>query len=229
MAVAQDDYNDLRILYADGDYEKLTKKAEGYTTNDKTKYDPVPYIWLAKGLYKISLSGTDDERYKNAYKDAVKYLGKGIKYDLKKNDGQAMEEFSEFITDFQMTCVTRISNDIEAGDYRKAYSWAGRYRKITQNPVGVYLILAACKSIQKDRSTARENWKKADEILPTITGVDDWSEADRTVLKIGIIESAKAYKTNMQDDKAKEILGKAAQWFEGDEDWQRRYDEYVNS
>ncbi len=229
MAVAQDTYNDLRILYADGDYEKLAKKAESYTQKDDTKYDPVPYIWLAKGLYKISLSGTDDERYKNAYKDAVKYLGKGIKYDLKKNDGQAMEEFSEFITDFQMTLATRIANDIELGDHRKAYSWAGRYKKITQNPVGVYLILGACKYIQKDRSTARANWKEADALLPNITGVDDWSEADRTILKIGIIETAKAYKVSMQDDKAKEILGKAAQWFEGDEDWQRRYDEYVNS
>lgn len=229
MAMAQGDYDDLRILFADGTYEKLVKKAEGYTTNDKTKYDPVPYMWLAKGLHKISLSGSDDERYKNAYKDAVKYLGKGMKYDLKKNDGQAMEEFSEFITEFQMTCVNRISNDIEAGDYRKAYAWAGRYKKITQNPVGVYLILGACKYIQKDRSTARAQWKEADAILPTITGVDDWSEADRTVLKIGIIETAKAYKVNMQDDKAKDILGKAAQWFEGDEDWQRRYDEYVNS
>lgn len=229
MAMAQSDYDDLRILYADGAYEKLVKKAESYTAKDDTKYDPVPYIWLAKGLYKISLSGTDDERFKNAYKDAIKFLGKGIKYDVKKNDGQAMEEFSEFITDFQLTCANRISNDIEAGDYRKAYSWAGRYKKITQNPVGVYLILGACKYIQKDRSTARANWKEADAILPTITGVDNWSEADRTVLKIGIIETAKAYKLGLQDDKAKDILGKAAQWFEGDEDWQRRYDEYVNS
>ncbi|MDB2656650.1 hypothetical protein N9Y60_01200 [Crocinitomicaceae bacterium] len=227
-AMAQE-YNDLKILFADEDYEKLVKKAEGYTTNDKTKYDPVPYFWAAKGLYKISLSGTDDERFKNAYKDAIKFLGKGIKYDLKKNDGQALEEFGEFVEQFQMTCLNRISNDIEGGDYRKAYSWAGRYKKITQNPVGVYLIMGACKYQEKDRSTARANWKEADALLPEITGVDSWSEADKQVLMIGIIETAKAYKSSMQDDKAKDILGKAAQWFEEDEEWQRRYNDYVNS
>jgi tetratricopeptide (TPR) repeat protein len=229
VAMAQGDYDDLRILFADGNYEKLVKKAETYTAGEKTKYDPVPYIWMAKGLYEISLSGSTDERFKYAYKDAVKNLGKGIKYDIKKNDGQAMEEFSEFIADFQLTCYNRISNDIEAGDHRKAYSWVGRYKKITQQQAGVYMLLGTCKYVAKDRSTARANWKEADALLPEITGVDGWSEADRNLLKLAIIETAKAYKESMQDDKAKDILGKAAQWFEGDEDWQRRYDEYVNS
>ena len=229
QTVSAQDYDDLRILYADEDYEKLVKKAEGYTESDDTKYDPVPYIWAAKGLYKISLSGSTDERFKNAYKDAVNFLGKGMKYDLKKNDGQAMIEFAEFVTEFQMTLCTRIVNDIDAGDFRKAYSWSTKYRKITQNEVGVLLIMAACKHDQKDRSTARTNWKEADALLPEVTGVDSWSEADRKILMVGIIESAKAYKSMLQDDKAKDILGKAAQWFEEDEEWQRRYDDYVNS
>jgi len=227
-AIAQD-YNDLKILFADGDYEKLVKKAESYTTDDKTKYEPVPYFWAAKGLHKISLSGTDDERFKNAYKDAIKFLGKGMKYDLKKNDGQAIEEFSEFVTEFQMTLCTRIANDIDAGDYRKAYSWAGRYTKITQNEIGVLYIMGACKYEQKDRSTARTKWKEAEDILPNVTGVDSWSEADRKTLMIGILETAKMYKITMQEDKAKEIVGKAAMWFEDDEEWSRRYDDYVNS
>ncbi|MCR9173645.1 MAG: hypothetical protein NXI10_14175 [bacterium] len=227
-AVAQD-YNDLKILFADEDYEKLVKKAEGYTTDDKTKYDPVPYFWAAKGLHKISLSGTDDERFKNAYKDAIKFLGKGMKYDLKKNDGQAIEEFNEFVREFQMTLCTRIANDIDAGDYRKAYSWAGRYTKITQNEIGVLYIMGACKYEQKDRSTARTKWKEAEDLLPNITGVESWSDADKKTLMIGIIETAKMYKVSLQDEKAKEILGKAAQWFEEDEEWQRRYDDYVNS
>jgi len=38
------DYTDLRILYADQDYEKLAKEAEKYTTNDKTKKDVLPYF-----------------------------------------------------------------------------------------------------------------------------------------------------------------------------------------
>jgi len=228
MASAQD-YDDLRILYADGDYEKLVRKAEGYTEDDDTKYDPVPYIWAAKGLYKISLSGTDDDRFKNAYKDAIKFLGKGMKYDLKKNDGQAIEEFKEFVVEFQLTLCTRVANDIDAGDYRKAYSWASRYKKITQNNVGAEFLLGACKHQQKDRSSARAAWKEAEALLAETSGVEDWSEADQKMLMIGIIETAKAYKVTLQEDKAKQMLGKAGQWFEENDEWKRRYDDYVNS
>ena len=32
-------YDDLKILYADANYEKLAKVASGYTENDKTKKD----------------------------------------------------------------------------------------------------------------------------------------------------------------------------------------------
>ena len=84
-------YDDLKILYADANYEKLAKVAENYTLKDKTKKDVLPYIWLSKGLYKISLSGTDNEKFKNAYKAAIKHLSKGIKYDLKYNEGSTLE------------------------------------------------------------------------------------------------------------------------------------------
>ena len=61
-------FDDLKILYADANYEKLVKVAENYTLKDELKKDPIPFVWLAKGLYKISLSGSDDEKYKTAYK-----------------------------------------------------------------------------------------------------------------------------------------------------------------
>ena len=61
MAYSQSpNYDDLKILYADANYEKLAKVAAGYTEKDKTKKDIAPYIWLSKGLYKISLSGTEN-------------------------------------------------------------------------------------------------------------------------------------------------------------------------
>ncbi|MFN5910701.1 MAG: hypothetical protein ACK45H_05135, partial [Bacteroidota bacterium] len=55
-------YDDLKILYADANYEKLVKVAENYSLKEELKKDALPFLWLAKGLYKISLSGTDDEK-----------------------------------------------------------------------------------------------------------------------------------------------------------------------
>lgn len=225
---AQGEYNDLKILYADEKYEKLVGEAEKYTEKESTKYDPVPYIWAARALYKISLTGTTDERFKNAYKDAITFLSKGMKYDIKKNDGQAMIEFSEFIDEFKMSLYNRISNDIGAGDFKKGYAWCVKYQKISDKFAGVNYVIGACKHQDGDKSTARAKWTEGEQALTEVTGIDEWSEADRKMLKLGILQTAKAFKESQQMDKARETLNKAAQWFEEDEDWKVQYDEIVN-
>ena len=55
------DYDDLKILYADGKYEKLVAAADKYTLKESTSKDPNSFMWLARGLYKISISGNSEE------------------------------------------------------------------------------------------------------------------------------------------------------------------------
>ena len=221
-------YDDLKILYADANYEKLAKVASGYTENDKTKKDVLPYIWLAKGLYKVSLSGTDNEDFKNAYKDAISALGKGIKYDLKETDGAIISEHSEFIELFQKSLFEVIDNELSSGSAQKAYGWAVRYVKITQNEAGIKYVMGVCKYKAEDKTTARSLWQEADALLKTVESIQTWSEADKNMLKIGILRSAAALNESRQQDKARELLNKVAHWFENDEDWKMRYDEIIN-
>ncbi len=221
-------YSDLQILYADANYEKLAKVAANYTEKDKTKKDVLPYIWLAKGLYKISLSGTTDPRFKNAYKDAIKYLSKGMKYDLKYNEGSTIEEHREFVDEFQMSLFEVIDNEMSGGSSKRAGSWVIKYQKITTNPVGAKYLLGATKYMNQDKSTARTLWKEADAMLEALTTVENFSEADLNMLKIGLLYTAQTLKDTRQIDKARALLNKAAQWFENDADWKERYDEIVN-
>ena len=190
VTVYSQDYNDLAILYADGTYDsyiKLVKMAESYTTVDKTKYDPKPYFWAAKGLYEISVSGTEDERFKkNAYKDAIKFLGKGIKYDQRKNNSSVFIEEKDFINLFQITLFEKAGIEFFNREYKRAYSWLARYNKITNNKVGANYWMGVCKYKTADKTTAREYWKIADAELETIESIENWSEADRNMLKHGI-------------------------------------------
>lgn len=218
-------YDDLKILYADANYEKLVKEAEKYTAKDDTKKDPLPYCWLAKGLYKISLSGTDDEKYKNAYKDAIGALGKAIKYD---KDGSALSEEQEFIDLFQMSLVETINNDIAAKDYSKASGWVIKYYKITRNPVGAKFLDGASKYRKSDKGGANTLWKEADLLLTEITSIEDWSKADKEILKTGVLQTAECYISSRQKEKAKAVLNKIAQWYEDDADFKVKYDELVN-
>lgn len=221
-------YDDLKILYADANYEKLAKVASGYTESDKTSKDVLPYIWLAKGLYKVSLSGTDDENFKNAYKDALKYMAKGMKYDWKYNDGATLEEHSEFVDEIQKSLFELIDNELTSGSAQKAYGWAIRYQKITENSAGIKYVIGACKYKSDDKTTARSMWQEADQELKEVTSIEDWSDADKKILKIGILHSAAALNDSRQQDKARELVNKVAHWFENDEDWKTRYDEIVN-
>lgn len=223
------EFKELQILYADTDYEKLVKVAEKYTLSEKTKKNPEPYFWLAKGLYKISLSGTDDEKYKNAYKDAIKYLSKGMKYDMKYNEGANIQKEDKFVGEFQGSLFEIINNEASSGSFKRAKGWVVKYTKITQHLAGPNYFLGACYYFDADKTGARDKWSEAERILNEIESIESWSEADRNMLKFGVLYSALALKKSRQEDKAKALVGKVSQWFEEDPDWQTSYDEIVNN
>ncbi len=218
-------YDDLLMYYTDENWEKLIKSAEKYTLSDKTKSDPLAHLWLAKGLYKMSLSGTDDETYKNAYKDAIGAMGKFIKLD---KSGDIAREEEKFVNEFKMSVVENIGNDM--GNPKKAAGWVTKYYKLDMNSIGAKYLEGACKFLDSDKTSANTLWKDADAKLKAIesTGIDSWMEADKELLKIGVMKTAECYISMKQVEKAKTLLGKVAQWYEDDEAFKEFYDEVVN-
>ncbi len=217
-------YDDLKILYADGNYEKLVKVAFNYSEKEDLKKDPLPNLWLAKGLYKVSQSGTDDEKFKNAYKEAITALGKAMKLD---KDGSVLADHQEFIEKFQLSMVELISNELSAADYNKAAGWVLKYYKITRNGVGTKYLDGATKFAKADKGGANTIWKEADALLAKITSIDEWSEADVAMLQMGVLETAQCYVKAKQKDKAKTLLSKVSQWFEEDAEFKSKAEEIL--
>lgn len=226
-AFAQPDtgYDDLKILFADENYEKLVRQCEKYMEKDDTKKDPLPYLWMTKALYAIDISGSDNDNFKNAFKDGISYLGKCFKYDT---DGMVQDEHSDFIDEFSMACVERITNDISAEDFRKAYGWTVKYKKIARNEAGVLFMEGALKFRNGDKGGANTAWKDGNKLLDETTSIEDWAKADVRLLRQGVIESANAMVAGRQLDKAKDLLNKVAPWFEEDENFKEAYDAIVN-
>mgnify|MGYP003342050518 CR=1 FL=1 len=137
----------------DKELDELVDKAVGYTEKDKTKKDPVPYVWLARGLYKISLTGSSNPNFKNAYKDAIGAMASAFKND---KDGTKLVDHQEFIADFQGSLAEIIGNEIAAGDLNKAAGWVSKYYKITKNPVGAKFLDAASKYKKGDKHVKKE-------------------------------------------------------------------------
>lgn len=226
LLVAQaPEYNDLRILYADGDYEKLVRASEKYVLSDKTKSDALPHMWMARGLYKVSLSGSADEKYKNAYKEAIGEVGKSIKYD---KSGDVQTEYAEFYDEFKNSLVEMIRNEIEVPDYKKAATWVLKYFKINMTSIGAKYLDGVCKYRNSDKGGANTAWKEAETLLKSVSDIDSWSKAEKDLLMMGVIQTAECYISSKQVDKAKAVLSKVAQWYEGNEDFKTKYDEIVN-
>ncbi|WP_300663579.1 hypothetical protein [Fluviicola sp.] len=226
LLVAQaPEYNDLRILYADGDYEKLVRASEKYVLSDKTKSDALPHMWMARGLYKVSLSGSADEKYKNAYKEAIGEVGKSIKYD---KSGDVQTEYAEFFDEFKNSLVEMIRNEIEVPDYKKAATWVLKYFKINMTSIGAKYLDGVCKYRNSDKGGANTAWKEAETLLKSVSDIDSWSKAEKDLLMMGVIQTAECYISSKQVDKAKAVMSKVAQWYEGNEDFKTKYDEIVN-
>lgn len=219
------EYDDLKIYYADAEYDKLVIKAEKYTLNEKLKKDPEPFMWLAKGLDKMSSQGGDDEKYKNAYKDAIGALNKSLKND---KDSSCYNSNREFVDAFQMGLVERVMNEMDAKDYKKAAGWDTKYYKVSFNIIGAKFLEGACKYYGSDKGGANTMWAQCEKDLAKINSVENWSEADLKLLKVGILNTAECYIASRMTDKAKNLLNKVAPWFEEDSDFKEKYDELIN-
>ncbi len=221
------DYEELLVMYADGDYDKLVKTAESYTIKDKTKNDPEPYYWLAKGLYAMSKDAeyTSQDKYKNAYKDAITAIGK---FQRKDKDRSVYNEYRDFFSEFKLSLIEVIENEISTGNYSKAYGWVIKMPKVSPDDVGSKYLLGVCKYRKGDKSGATTEWKEADKMLAEITSVDDWREEDFKMLAIGLAETAECYIDSRRPEVAKELMNKGYKWLEDNEYFKSKYDEIVN-
>lgn len=222
--VIAQDYTDLLILKADGDWEKLIKEAEKYTLKSKTSDDPNPYYYLAYGQYKISFVGDRDEVYDNAYKDALSTVGK---LNRKDEDGAVREKHAEFFNELKSSLMEIIENEFDAGEYRRAFGWVMRIYKFGRDNISGKYIEAVCRYRNMDKATARSKWREAEKLLKE-ADASQWSEVDKQMIMFGMYESAKVLVESRQDEQAKEIMNLGAQYFEDNEQWNAWYDEIVN-
>lgn len=221
----QIDEDELLILKADRNWEKLIRTAEKYTTSNKTKNEPIAYYYMAYGLYNISFIGDRPEDYKNAYKDALTTVGKMQRKDA---DGAVQKEYEDFFVELKMSLLEIIRNEFDAGEYRRAFGWVMKIYKFGRDNISGKFLEGACRYRNTDKATARTKWKEGAELISQIESPKEFDKADLEMIKFALYEAAKCQKEGRQIEDAKEIMNYGAQWFEEDENWQRYYDEIVN-
>ncbi len=240
--------DELTQLHADSNFIKLVKRAGDYTVKEKYANDPTPYIFLAKGLFGVYRKDLKDPMIQDPFEEAItacataierdengvfkmpihkmwlnsfqqELLNNGVRYILDEQDGYPVM----YTNDNKEKATETLSEMLDACE---------SYSSITRNPMGIKFIEAAIRFNNKDAKNANLIWKTEIPNLLNLTDkdFDNWTQADKDALRVGLILSAQALKKRDNSTlNARQICKKAEKWFEYDKDWIAFYEKANNS
>lgn len=240
--------DELTQLHADSNFIKLVKRSGNYTVKEKYANDPTPYIFLAKGLFGIYRKDLKDPMIKDPFEEAITACATAIERD--ENGVFKMPIHKMWLNSFQLELLNNgVRYILDEGDgYPTMYSndnkekaaetLAGMldacesYSSITRNPMGIKFIEAAIRYNNRDAKTANLIWKTEIANLMALTDkdFDNWTQADKDALRIGLILSSQALmKRDASTVNARPICKKVEKWFEYEKDWIAFYEKKNNS
>ncbi|MBK8341672.1 MAG: hypothetical protein IPK99_17600 [Flavobacteriales bacterium] len=154
-------YEDLLVLYVDEAYEKCLGKAEGYTLNDNTKKDPLPYLYMSMCLYEMSKIEKYQADYPKAARDAVKWAEK---YRKKDKEREFFGNYEDYWADLNTLSMEQGENMYEEASYSKAKSMFDGMTGYYPENAGAWMMLALCQyksNLVKEGDLSMKEYVKA--------------------------------------------------------------------
>lgn len=221
---AQEDYDDLLILYVDGDYEKLINKAEKYTDKSDTRRDPQPYLYLSKAYFEMSQKEEFQEEYPKAFRDAMKYASK---YRRKDKELEYWDINQEYFAELRAEAMREADLFMADKDPRGLSQAARLYKYLAdinpEDPATTMMYCAVLYQINR-RGEAdllmRELGPKLDDL-----NVEKMDEAQQEMLKFGMIQYSRYLKEDGQLDSARVTMNLGHPYFKDDNEFKLAYEE----
>lgn len=196
---AEKEYFDLLMMYLDGDYEKLFKKADKYMDNDKTRKDPLPYLYAAMGYYEVRNNEDLAPEYPNALKESLKLATKFKRYDRKNEYG---EEGDEFLAKLRTEIKGEALNQFNEGKESKAVYYLKQLLRLDEQDYSVTYFQMYLAASEGDIYTTNE---LRGTFGQQIAQVQDWSKEPndkRNFLRQAMLLHAKYQKEKGRSDAA---------------------------
>ena len=214
------DYRDLLILYADGDYSNCLKKAKKYMKKSKCANDEFPYLVSSAAYFSISKDQLYDLDYPNAYYYAFEFAG--VAYQKMKETSSYVDFKNSFLPDLVMSAIEDARYAMIDADSTTLKEVIIRMDQLNQfNPVdpGFLLIKSAYQNHLKDSVGANETYKKGMALMNGLSSTKNMPETGRVSLKLGLLLCADYYAWN-RPEKARSILIEGKFLFAGDEEYE---------
>lgn len=214
-------YEDLLVLYVDEKYEKCIYKAEGYTQNDATKRDPLPFLYVSMCFYEMAGKDQFAVDYPKASRDAMKWAEK---YRRKDKDLEFWRNYEDYWMSLNAMALDEGENALDdpKGGTRSRQVFTSMTKYHPENP-GPWLLLAITQyksNLAKDGDISRQEFDKA---LAAAGDITTLSADQKKALKTALIRYAdyQIEKGNKEEARKYVAMGKDA--FMGDDDFKGLY------
>ena len=208
-------YEDLLILLVDEKYDKCFDKALKYTENEKTKNDPLPYLYASQALYEMSLDSKYKDDFSNAYGDALSFA---TKYRKKDKSYAYKSDAEPFIEKLKLNILESVENYILDGDekgYKKALGLIKKVNAMDPDCRGSELLRGELEILTKNKTVGKKMVVAAMERVKAI-GTDiqfaDLNLSQQKYLKFTLIFSANLQKESNPSE-AKSIISIGQPYF----------------
>lgn len=213
LLAQEKEYEDLWVLYIDEDYEKLISKALKVTENDKTKKEPMPYLFVSMGNFEISKKEDMAEDYPKAFRDALKFAAKWRKKD---KQSQFVYDNKDYISELREGCMEVAEGYLEDGAYSKSKRYYKYMTQFDPDCPGSWLMYAYSLKKLNDVLGTEEAFG---EFEAKLGDIDRLSSEQQRLLKYGLITYAEEMYQEGKRSDAKAMLERGAEFYAEDNEY----------
>jgi len=219
---AQDEeFEDLRILYMDGEYEKLIRKSERYTDKDDTRKSGEPYLFLSKAYYEISMDEKYHEDYRpdRAFRDALKWAKRYRRYDP---DGALFEQNDLYFRELKESAFRSAAAQMAEEKYSRARRFYDAIADFDPEDPGAWLMLGYCKVKERNAREAKLSFEEAGKVMTT-RDLTTLNSVEKDIFLQGVMKYSEYLIEESMRDSARTTLQMAVPALEGDPEFDAAY------
>lgn len=214
-------YEDLLVLYVDEKFEKCIDKAEGYTTNDNTKKDPLPFLYISMCYHEMSKQEKFLADYPKASREAMKWAEK---YRRKDKDLEFFHNYEDFWMSLNTAAMDEGENlmDDPKGLSKSRQVWSSMTKYYPENP-GPWLMLAITQYQGNLAKEADLSVKEFDKVFKAAGNIASLPADQRKLLKNALIRFADYSMDKGLRDQARRYIALGKDYFMGENDFKAAY------
>ena len=214
LLAQEKEYEDLWVLYIDEDYEKLIKKATSLTENDKSKKEPMPYLFVSMGNFEISKNEEMAEDYPKAFRNSLKYAAKWRKKD---KTAEYVYDNKDYISELREASMEVGEGYLEDGQFSKAKTYYKYMTQFDPECPGSWLLYSYALRKLNDILGTEEAYA---EFEAKSGDLDRLSSEQQRLLKYGLMTYAEDLFQEGKRVDARNLLDKGAEFFADDNEYQ---------